>query len=55
MGAGCQPRSLLTQGRLGSLLRARAFSPWEKDPQRKRGSERQPEREAALPTPTQGP
>jgi hypothetical protein len=41
---------------LGSLLpRARAFGPREKDSQEKRDSERQPEREAALPAPTHGP
>ena len=54
LGADRQSRPLLMAGRLGSFLRARAFSPREEDSQEKRGSERQPEREAALPTPTHG-
>jgi len=54
MGAAGQSRPLLARRRLGSLLRACALSPREKDSQEQRGSERQPEREAALPRPTQG-
>jgi hypothetical protein len=55
VGGGRESGLLLPQGRIASLLWARTFSPREKDPQEKRGSEPQPEREAALPTPTQGP
>ena len=53
LGARGKPCLLLAQ-RPGSPLRARAFSPRERHTEKKRGSERQPEREAALPTPTQG-
>jgi hypothetical protein len=45
---------LLLAQRSDSVFRARAFSPREKHTEKKRGSERQPEREASLPTPTQG-
>ena len=45
---------LLLAQRPDSAFRARAFSPREKHTEEKRGSERQPEREASLPTPTQG-
>ena len=55
MGAGRARGPLVVQSRLGAFLRTRAFSPREKEPEKQRGSERQPEREAALPTPTHGP
>jgi hypothetical protein len=53
LGARRKPSLLLAQ-RPGSYLWARAFSPREKHTEEERGSERQPEREASLPTPTQG-
>jgi hypothetical protein len=48
--AGGKPCLLLAQ-RPGPFVRARAFSPREKHTEKKRGSERQPDRKAALPTP----
>ena len=53
MRAGGKARLLLAQ-RPSPLFWARAFSSREKDTEKKRGSERQPEREAALLTPSQG-
>ena len=52
-GAGGKPCLLLVQ-RTDSSLWASPLSPREKHTGEKRGSERQPEREASLPTPTQG-
>ncbi|MGZ8700851.1 MAG: hypothetical protein ACXWZY_01000, partial [Gaiellaceae bacterium] len=53
LGAGGKPCLLLAQ-RPDPSFGARAFSPREKHTEEKRGSERQPEREAALHTPTHG-
>ncbi len=54
MGPRGQTGALTAQRRRGSPLRARAFSPGERHSQEQRSCERQPEREAALPTLTHG-